>query len=121
MQHQEFRGKQKIPLQRGLSALSAHFLVISRAYSGRPSSKLPYGASFWNEPFTRRAEDRDKGVALSLICLLFLISALCGGTYIRLDQKHALVPCAAMVAVGFLLTWKERLGPGRDRRKVTVA
>jgi uncharacterized membrane protein YoaK (UPF0700 family) len=54
-------------------------------------------------------EDRDKGVALSLICLSFLIGALCGGIYTRLDQKHALVPCAAMVAVGFLLTWKERL------------
>ena len=54
-------------------------------------------------------EDRDKGVALSLICLFFLIGALCGGIYARLDQKHALVPCAAMVAIGFLLTWRERL------------
>jgi uncharacterized membrane protein YoaK (UPF0700 family) len=53
-------------------------------------------------------EDRDEGVALSLICLFFLVGALCGGIYTRLDQEHALIPCAAVVAVGFLLTWRER-------------
>jgi uncharacterized membrane protein YoaK (UPF0700 family) len=58
-------------------------------------------------------EDHDKGVALSLICLFFLMGALCGGIYTRLDQKHALVPCAGMVAVGFLLTWRERLSGRR--------
>jgi len=58
-------------------------------------------------------EDRDKGVALSLICLFFLVGALCGGIYTRLDQEHALIPGAAMVAIGFLLTWRERLSGRR--------
>jgi uncharacterized membrane protein YoaK (UPF0700 family) len=53
-------------------------------------------------------ENRDKAVALSLISLFFLLGALCGGFYTRLEEKHALAPCVAIVAAGFLLTWKKR-------------
>jgi uncharacterized membrane protein YoaK (UPF0700 family) len=53
-------------------------------------------------------ENRDKAVALSLISLFFLLGALCGGFYTRLEEKHALAPCVAIVAAGFLLTWRKR-------------
>ena len=66
-------------------------------------------------------ENRDKAIALSLISLFFLLGALCGGFYTRLEEKHALGPCVAIVAVGFLLTWRKRsaqihspLPPGTD-------
>jgi uncharacterized membrane protein YoaK (UPF0700 family) len=53
-------------------------------------------------------ESRDKAIGLSLICLFFLLGALCGGIYTRLEEKHALAPCVAIVAAGFLLTWRKR-------------
>ena len=53
-------------------------------------------------------ENRDKAIALSLITLFFLLGALCGGFYSRLEEKHALASCVAIVAVGFLLTWRKR-------------
>ena len=53
-------------------------------------------------------ENRDKAIGLSLICLFFLLGALCGGIYTRLEEKHALAPCVAIVATGFLLTWRKR-------------
>jgi uncharacterized membrane protein YoaK (UPF0700 family) len=52
-------------------------------------------------------ENRDKAIALSLISLFFLLGALCGGFYTRLE-KHALAPCVAIVTAGFLLTWRKR-------------
>jgi uncharacterized membrane protein YoaK (UPF0700 family) len=52
-------------------------------------------------------ENRDKAIALSLISLFFLLGALCGGFYTRLEEKHALAPCVAIVAAGFLLTWRK--------------
>jgi uncharacterized membrane protein YoaK (UPF0700 family) len=53
-------------------------------------------------------DNRRKACAMGMICFSFLIGALCGGIYTRLDVKHALAPCAAIVAVGFLLTWRQR-------------
>jgi len=53
-------------------------------------------------------DNRDKAIALSLISLFFLLGALCGGFYTRLEEKHALAPCVAIVAAGFLLTWRKR-------------
>jgi len=53
-------------------------------------------------------ENRDKAIALSLISLFFLLGALCGGFYTRVEEKHALAPCVAIVAAGFLLTWRKR-------------
>ena len=53
-------------------------------------------------------ENRDKAIAMSLISLFFLVGALCGGFYTRLEEKHALAPCVAIVTAGFLLTWRKR-------------
>jgi uncharacterized membrane protein YoaK (UPF0700 family) len=53
-------------------------------------------------------ENRSKAIALGLICLSFLVGALCGGAYTRLDPEYALVPCVTVVAAGFMLTWRER-------------
>jgi uncharacterized membrane protein YoaK (UPF0700 family) len=53
-------------------------------------------------------ENRDKAIALNLICFFFLLGALFGGLYTRLQEKHALAPCVAIVAAGFLLTWRKR-------------
>jgi uncharacterized membrane protein YoaK (UPF0700 family) len=47
-------------------------------------------------------------VTFSLICLSFLVGALCGGRYTRVDSEHALVPCIAVVAIGFVLTCRAR-------------
>jgi len=60
------------------------------------------------------ATNRSKAITLSLICISFVIGALCGGCYTRLNAVHALVPCVVVVATGFLLTcW--------ERRKATSA
>jgi hypothetical protein len=40
--------------------------------------------------------------------VFFLLGALCGGICTRLEEKHALAPCVAIVAAGFLLTWRKR-------------
>jgi uncharacterized membrane protein YoaK (UPF0700 family) len=53
-------------------------------------------------------ENRDKAIALSLISLFFLLGALCGGIYTRMEEKHALAPCVVIVTAGFLLTWRKR-------------
>ena len=74
------------------------------------------GSVLWvggRDPEKNRAE----AVALGLICLSFLVGALSGGTYTRLDRTHALGPCAGFVAIGALLTWKERT---RRIRKLIV-
>jgi uncharacterized membrane protein YoaK (UPF0700 family) len=54
------------------------------------------------------AANRSKAITLSLICISFVIGALCGGCYTRLNGVHALVPCVVVVATGFLLTCWER-------------
>src|SRR5580698_3208158 len=54
------------------------------------------------------AANRSKAITLTLICVSFVIGALCGGCYTRLNGVHALVPCVAIVATGFLLTCWER-------------
>ncbi len=51
-------------------------------------------------------ESRRKAITLGLICGSFLVGALCGASYTGLDVEHALVPCVAVVATGFLLTWR---------------
>jgi uncharacterized membrane protein YoaK (UPF0700 family) len=57
----------------------------------------------------RNPEDnRGKAVGLALICIAFLAGAAVGGYYTRLDEPHALAPCAIIVAFGILLTWRER-------------
>jgi uncharacterized membrane protein YoaK (UPF0700 family) len=53
-------------------------------------------------------ENRSRAFTLGLICLSFLVGALCGGIYTRLEVEHALVPCVTVVAAGFLLTLSER-------------
>jgi uncharacterized membrane protein YoaK (UPF0700 family) len=53
-------------------------------------------------------DNRSKAIGLGLICVAFLAGALGGGYYTRLDENHALAPCAAIVAIGILLTWRER-------------
>jgi uncharacterized membrane protein YoaK (UPF0700 family) len=52
--------------------------------------------------------NRRKAVILSLICFSFVIGALCGSSYTRRNLAHALWPCVAIVAAGFLLTYRER-------------
>jgi uncharacterized membrane protein YoaK (UPF0700 family) len=53
--------------------------------------------------------NRSKAIILSLICFSFVIGALCGGSYTRRNLAHALLPCVAVVATGFLLTyWESR-------------
>jgi len=54
------------------------------------------------------AANRRKAITLSLICISFVVGALCGGCYTRLNGVHALVPCVVVVAAGFLLTCWER-------------
>jgi uncharacterized membrane protein YoaK (UPF0700 family) len=53
-------------------------------------------------------KNRSKAIALSLICLSFLLGAFCGGVCARWDKKHGLAPCIAIVAIGSLLTLRER-------------
>jgi uncharacterized membrane protein YoaK (UPF0700 family) len=57
--------------------------------------------------------DRRKAIILSLICFSFLVGALCGSSYTRRNLAHALWPCVAVVAVGFLLTCRERCRAAR--------
>jgi uncharacterized membrane protein YoaK (UPF0700 family) len=52
--------------------------------------------------------NRRKAVILSLICFSFVIGTLCGSSYTRRNLAHALWPCVAVVATGFLLTYRER-------------
>jgi uncharacterized membrane protein YoaK (UPF0700 family) len=59
------------------------------------------------------AENRRKAVSLGLVCCSFLVGAFFGASYTRFHMEHVLVPCVAIVAAGFLLTW-------RLRRKATV-
>ena len=55
--------------------------------------------------------NRRKAIILSLICFSFALGALCGGCYTRRNLAHALLPCVAVVAAGFLLTcWEGRRG-----------
>jgi uncharacterized membrane protein YoaK (UPF0700 family) len=63
-------------------------------------------------------DNRSKAIGLALICVAFLAGVLGGGYYTRLDENHALVPCAAIVAIGILLTWRERQ---RRRRLLALA
>jgi len=53
-------------------------------------------------------DNRGKAITLGLVCLSFLVGAVAGGVYTRLDENHALVPCTAAVGVGIILTWRER-------------
>ena len=52
--------------------------------------------------------NRRKAVILSLICFSFVIGALFGSSYTRRNWAHALWPCVAVVAAGFLLTYRDR-------------
>lgn len=54
------------------------------------------------------ARNRGQAVALYLICLSFLVGAVCGSFYTRWDAKDALLPCVGLVAAGLVLTWRER-------------
>ena len=55
-----------------------------------------------------RVRNRAKAIALGAICLAFFLGALAGGICTRWDARHALWPCAALVAVGLIGTWRER-------------
>ena len=57
------------------------------------------------------AENRRKAAALGSICLAFFVGAVSGGACTRRDGRHALWPCVALVAAGFVMTRRER-----DRR-----
>ncbi len=52
--------------------------------------------------------NRGKAVALGLICVSFLIGALLGACFTRLNSMYALAPCAGLVAVGLWLTYRKR-------------
>ena len=54
------------------------------------------------------AENRRKAAALASICLAFFLGAVTGGVGTRWDSRHALWPCVGVVAIGLLLTWRER-------------
>jgi uncharacterized membrane protein YoaK (UPF0700 family) len=54
------------------------------------------------------AKNRGRAIALGLICTSFLIGGFSGASYTRLNRTHALGPCAALVAIGVLFTWRER-------------
>lgn len=54
------------------------------------------------------AENRERAIALGLICCSFVAGGLLGGSYTRVYGKYALGPCIALVAVGIFLTWRER-------------
>ena len=54
------------------------------------------------------SDNGGKAIALGLICFSFLTGAVAGGYCTRIDEIHALAPCAAIVAIGILLTWRER-------------
>ena len=54
------------------------------------------------------AENRRKAAALGSICLAFFLGAVTGGVGTRWDSRHALWPCVGVVAIGLLLTWRER-------------
>lgn len=64
--------------------------------------------------------NRRKATVLSLICFSFLVGALCGSSYTRRNLAHALWPCVAVVAMGFLLTylnaeWRHLRAPVNQR------
>jgi uncharacterized membrane protein YoaK (UPF0700 family) len=60
------------------------------------------------------AANRRQAIILSLICFSFVVGALCGSSYTRRNSAHALLPCVAVVAAGFLLTYRElRRAPPR--------
>ncbi len=54
-------------------------------------------------------KNRGQAVVSFTIFICFLASALLGGLYTRHDQRHALAPTVALVLVGFVLTWRQRL------------
>jgi uncharacterized membrane protein YoaK (UPF0700 family) len=60
------------------------------------------------------AENRRKATSLGLVCCSFLAGAFRGASYTRFHMEQVLAPCVAIVAAGFLLTW-------RLRRKAKVA
>jgi uncharacterized membrane protein YoaK (UPF0700 family) len=69
---------------------------------------MQFPAWFYGSAGREAAVNRRKAITLGSICLSFLVGALCGGSYTRVDSEHALVPCIAIVATGFVLTYRER-------------
>ena len=51
---------------------------------------------------------RGQMVTSTLACLFFLAGAYAGGMFTRFEPRFALAPCVGLVAVGILLTWRER-------------
>ena len=66
------------------------------------------------------AASRRKAITFSLICFSFLVGALCGGSYTRVHSEHALVPCIAVVAIGFVLTCRARSRAARASADVST-
>ena len=57
--------------------------------------------------------NRGKAAAFGFICLSFLVGALFGASYTRLNGRYTLAPCAALAAIGLSLTYYKRAEFGR--------
>ena len=66
------------------------------------------------------AASRRKAITFGLICFSFLVGALCGGSYTRVHSEHALVPCIAVVAIGFVLTCRAHSRTARASADVST-
>ena len=55
-----------------------------------------------------RGENRGRAIISSCASLSFLLGALVGGLGTRMHERYALLPCAGIVLIGFLLTWRQR-------------
>jgi uncharacterized membrane protein YoaK (UPF0700 family) len=54
------------------------------------------------------AKNRAAAIYLGLICLAFLLGAMCGAVFTRLSARYSLAGCVVLAAVGIVLTWRER-------------
>ena len=55
-----------------------------------------------------REKNRGQVAISAAACISFLFGALFGAFYTRLHPQHALLPCAALILIGWLVTWRER-------------
>lgn len=56
-----------------------------------------------------RAENRGRFLISGAACVAFALGAVGGALYTRVDARHALLPCAAVVLAGLVLTWRQRV------------
>ncbi len=56
-----------------------------------------------------REKNRGQAIVSFTMLACFLLGALLGGLYTRYDARHGLVPAVMLIAVGFALTWRQRM------------